>query len=92
MHGKVMTWQDDKERVINYYHTMRARLITAMGGRCKLCGSRYKLEFHHSSARKWVASNHNRWVRLAKYRRDYIAGILVLLCKRCNLACGKPDG
>ena len=55
-----------------------------MGGRCERCGSREKLQFHHPYGRDWDPTKVNRWVRIARYRREANNGLLTLLCKPCN--------
>lgn len=70
----------------------RKTLIRLMGGRCAKCGSAKRLEFHHLSPRTWIANKCNRWVRIARYRRDWLAGSLELLCRKCNACAGSPRG
>lgn len=67
------------------YQVGRAKLIAAMGGKCNYCKCHSLLEFHHTNGgRTWVARKKSRWQRLALYRREYLAGKLVLACRKCN--------
>jgi hypothetical protein len=65
-------------------HRRRKQLIRLLGGCCTKCGSSRKLEFHHTGARTWVARKKSRWMRMVLYWRDYQAGIIELLCRRCH--------
>lgn len=73
------------ERAVNY-HCGRARLIREMGGACVGCGTKIDLEFHHKDrrTRTWVANRTARWVRLARYRREWHQGLIELRCGACN--------
>lgn len=62
----------------------RRNLIQIMGGTCVRCGSSEKLEFHHVTARKWVARKVSRWRRMQFYEDEYRDGLLELLCSYCN--------
>lgn len=67
----------------------RRQLIELMGGSCTACGddedaSGFSMEFDHPNGRDWTPRRKNRWVRMALYRRDWLAGNLRLLCRRCN--------
>lgn len=68
----------------------REILQIAMGGRCEYCGSREKLEFHHTQPREWVASRVNQMTRQAQYEQEFLEGILQLTCATCNKRLGKP--
>lgn len=89
--AKVVTWQQNKARTLEWCLRERARLIELLGGKCVECGSTEKLEFHHTHPRGWVASHLNRWQRLAEYKRDIARGHIELLCKACNCRSGKPS-
>ena len=86
----VTTWQQSKARTLAWCESERARSIALLGGKCVRCGSKKKLEFHHTKTRTWIASAMNRWSRLAAYKRDIERGEIELLCKRCNQRAGKP--
>ena len=79
-------------RIAEWYHRSRAELIAAMGGVCVTpgCGKTERLEFNHLERRTWIARRSNRWVRLAKYKREHAAGLLDLRCRSCNARAGKP--
>jgi hypothetical protein len=66
------------------YALGRLRLLAEMGGCCGTCGTIKNLEFHHPFGRDWEPSRTARWVRLARYRREWNAGRLSLLCRSCN--------
>jgi len=66
------------------YRRGRKALIVAMGGKCSLCPRRSKLEFDHPHGRDWSPSRTSRWVRLARYKREWSAGLIRLLCRSCN--------
>jgi 5-methylcytosine-specific restriction endonuclease McrA len=91
MRGKAASWQSRKEWTVAYYHRKRQELINEMGGKCTQCGLLFDLEFHHLKSRSWVANRSSRWVRLARYRREWRRGEIILLCHQCNLSAGRPD-
>jgi len=82
------SWQSQKWATLHNVAKSRARLLADMGGRCthRGCTERREaqLEFHHPNGRDWDPAAHNRWVRIAQYRRDWDAGQLVVLCRRHN--------
>lgn len=71
----------------------RRCLKIIMGGKCRRCKVRKLsvLQFHHKTARGWVAHRQARWIRIRLYMQDWIDGKLELLCARCNKIVGKPD-
>lgn len=79
-----------RERRRRNYHRARRKLIAEMGHRCFRCKYRWRLQFHHLKIRTWQAYKTSRWVRLARYRREWKEGIVCLACKRCNLKIGRP--
>lgn len=79
-----------KQRTLKSYRAGRLSLIAAMGGACEQCGTTDDLQFHHTRPRTWIARNVNRWVRLANYKREHAAGLLLLLCGVCNRQAGEP--
>lgn len=72
------------------YRKGRRALIKQMGGKCFRCKYKWRLEFHHLVPRTWDPAKTSRWVRLARYRREWKAGIVCLACKRCNKLIGRP--
>lgn len=74
------------------YACNRQSLIEQMGGCCTYCKSTEKIQFHHPFGRLWQPNKAARWVRIARYRREWQSGLCVLACKKCNLAIGKPSG
>jgi len=72
------------------YKKARRKLLWEMGHRCFRCGYKWRLEFHHLKSRTWVAAKTSRWVRLARYRREWKSGIVVLACRKCNKLIGRP--
>ncbi len=72
------------------YRKARRLLIIEMGGRCHYCPRVRRLEFHHKARRLWRAEKTSRWVRLARYRREWLAGAVVLACPKCNKRLGQP--
>jgi hypothetical protein len=81
-------------RQVAWARRERAKLITLLGGKCEKCGESdpANLEFNHTSPRNWEPRKHSQWGRIFRYRRDYAAGILNLLCRSCNASVGYPDG
>lgn len=80
---------DNTNKAARSAYYARRRLIEQMGGRCARCGadedeSGYAMEFHHPNGRDWSVRKTNRWVRIALYRRDWLAGNLELNCRPCN--------
>jgi 5-methylcytosine-specific restriction endonuclease McrA len=61
-----------------------------MGCVCVYCGKKRKLQFHHTSPRRWTANRVNRLHRMKLYRKDWENGELVLACPTCNKAQGTP--
>lgn len=82
----------ERERRKAGYHRRRSELIAFLGGKCKGCGEMApdKLEFHHLEERTWQARKTSRWVRVACYWREARAGIIELLCGKCNKEAGRP--
>jgi 5-methylcytosine-specific restriction endonuclease McrA len=72
------------------YKNGRIKLIEEMGGKCVVCGTKKKLEFHHKEPRDWNPSGTARWVRLARYRREADQGKVELRCRHCNAVAGQP--
>ena len=68
----------------NTYWKMREKLIRDMGGKCVLCGSKEKLEVDHKDGRTWDIKKLNRVMRVKRYRAEFEAGLVRLLCKNCN--------
>lgn len=87
------TWQQMKPRVIASYKRRRSELVERMGSKCEWCGEadQTKLELHHTKPREWVASKLSRWQRIKRCEEEFEQGVLMLLCKRCNLQAGQPD-
>lgn len=75
-----------------YYANGRVHLLLELGGVCEDCGcdDLARLQFHHKGERTWVARKKSRWVRLALYRREAAAGLVIVLCDECNKTWGKP--
>lgn len=72
------------------YKKGRRKLIQEMGGKCFYCHRVRKLEFHHKKRKDWKQAKTSRWVRLARYRREWLEGIVVLCCPKCNKRLGQP--
>ena len=70
----------------------RRALIVQLGGRCEACGERRpsRLEFHHYRGRTWDPAKTSQCHRVSIYRREIAAGLVGLLCRRCNAATGRP--
>jgi uncharacterized OB-fold protein len=66
------------------YHATRQELIKLMGGVCVECGTDENLEFNHKYGKLWEPRNVCYWQRLKRYRQEFEAGELNLLCKSCN--------
>lgn len=67
----------------------RAALVAQLGGKCAnaKCGSRLELQFDHPNGRAWRPDRCG-WTRLKIYEREARAGIIRLLCAKCNRADG----
>lgn len=72
------------------YRVNRELLIEQLGGKCIECGTVERLEFHHIFGRDWNPIKLSRWVRLARVRREAMAGGICLLCRVCNARAGDP--
>jgi len=77
-------------RDTSIYHRRKARLMADMGGICAKCGTDEKLEFDHIQGIGWDASKISAKSRVSRYRREFEAGLLQLLCGPCNKAKGRP--
>jgi hypothetical protein len=75
-------WKGPKRR--KRYHVLRDALINDMGGRCEQCGTAEKLEFNHKYGKCWEPRMICFYNRMLRYRREFEAGELNLLCKSCN--------
>lgn len=84
-------WRKRKAKVKAKVKARRKQMIADLGGKCKRCGSKKKLEFHHTHPRTWETRKHNQWVRLNKYQEDIDAGHIEVWCKPCNQEAGIPD-
>ena len=65
----------------------RRELVRALGGRCVECGDAYmgNLEIDHVDGRDWVIREPSYPDRIARYWREYRAGVrLAVRCRRCN--------
>lgn len=72
------------------YHRRKARLMAEMGGVCVKCGTDRRLEFDHIIGIGWDASAIAARRRVARYRKDWKASLLQVLCGPCNKAKGRP--
>jgi hypothetical protein len=75
---------------VRRYRAARELLIEELGGQCVDCGSTESLQFDHTVVRTWSARKTSRWVRIARYRREALAGVIALRCKVCNNSKGRP--
>jgi hypothetical protein len=61
-------------------------------GRCACCQrdlSPDLLEVDHVNGRAWLLRKLNRWARVARYWREFLAGVeLRALCRHCNARLG----
>jgi hypothetical protein len=75
-------------RQTEYAKKLKAELVKSMGGICALCGENNpeKLEFDHKDGRDYEANKLSYSARLARYKREFEAGLLRLLCSDCNLS------
>jgi hypothetical protein len=81
---KARSWQSQRQRTLSWVSSSRLGLIAKMGGVCRNCGSDENLHVHHYPAKSWQSSKCNRWVRLARYKRDLAEGTVYLLCGKCH--------
>ena len=69
----------------------RDRLVEVMGSVCAIeeCPTPWdQLEFDHPNGRGYDPAKLNRWTRMKRYREDWLAGNLRLLCKTHNTSDG----
>lgn len=83
--GSLTMCENQKARQRRSWLRRRNLLREELGGVCKKCGSRNRLEFHHPHGRAWKPREVNRWTRIARYWRDYFAGNLELRCHSCHM-------
>lgn len=62
----------------------RRDLKAALGNECELCEAKYRLEFDHREKREWDATKYHRLQRMRFYEREAAAGLIRLLCRKCN--------
>lgn len=73
------------ERRERRYNAARYNLVQEMGARCAVdeCPNQ-DLEFDHPEGRDWDPGKISKYQRLKKYREDWLAGKLRLLCQSHN--------
>lgn len=69
----------------DYRRKKRAELIERLGGECRQCGSKRKLEFDHINGRDWEPREIGSTSRILLYVREAAIGKLQLLCRPCNI-------
>lgn len=71
-----------------YLRRLRQRLEHLAGGACAYCGAtasaEVRLEFHHPLGRDWQPRKLSWSQRLHRYRKELLAGLVVLACEECN--------
>lgn len=72
----------------------RLKLIADLGGQCKQCGSLEDLHLDHLYPSQEIISSGNRRQEYSRrviiMRREKEAGILQVLCAKCNQKKGQP--
>lgn len=73
-------------RHTRYARKLRDWLIEQLGGVCVQCGSTDDLQFDHidPQTRTWSCHGTGFKLSMLRYRRDYLNGLLQLLCGACN--------
>lgn len=66
------------------------KLILQLGGRCARCGTLSGLSIHHIHGRDWDVRKAEWSARISVYRREASAGLLTVLCIKCNSSVGDP--
>lgn len=84
-------WAERKLQTIERAQIRRIELLQILSPdrRCAHCGKRKRsydgLEIDHKNGRTWNLEKVNRWSRIARYWREYEAGVpLQALCRSCN--------
>ncbi len=75
------------------YETQRTLLILIMGCKCAYCPERrpWELEFHHTvKSKNGHAGRTSKHQRIRWYMQDWLNGICVLACSKCNKKKGAP--
>lgn len=67
-----------------HYHSRRAAIIAALGGKCKDCGTTEKLEIDGENGHPRQPRKLSRWTRVRMYETQLAAGELNCRCRRCN--------
>jgi len=63
----------------------RRRLLKALGGCCKMCGSTRDLTVDHINGRNYCVRKLSSHMRVTRYLREYEAGVpLQALCRSCH--------
>jgi len=62
----------------------REDLIEKLGGKCVKCGTREDLEIDHINGRDWNPREYSQKGRVIRYCREFVLGLLQVLCGTCN--------
>lgn len=77
-------WARRKTKVYNQACALRDLMRAALGGKCRECGSKDDLSFHHPGGRTWDIRKQNLMQRMRLYYKDFLQNKLDLLCVPCN--------
>lgn len=68
---------------------IREKIIHLLGDKCAECGSTKRLEIDHPEGRDWEPRRLSQEGRATRYWREYLAGKLRVLCRKCNAKLGQ---
>lgn len=72
-----------REYMINRYRRRRRDLVKQLGGKCRDCGTKKRLEFHHTEKKDfWVGE---RLHTISEVRLQEEIKKCVLLCRQCHI-------
>jgi 5-methylcytosine-specific restriction endonuclease McrA len=71
-------------RWVKLYHRRREALLELLGHRCRFCGATEQLTFDHIRPADWPRRKYSSHERLKLYLLEARAGLLQVLCLRCN--------
>ncbi len=80
--------REQRKRVSEYRkkrrERLRERILKKLGGKCRSCGGKQRLEVDHIYGRDYEVRKLGSYERMQKYLEEHKEGKVQLLCQRCN--------
>ena len=70
---------------------LRAFVVEWLGGECRLCGARERLELDHPDGIEWRRHQVDALGRAWIYAWEADHGLVRVLCRSCNAKHGRPE-